>query len=252
MIEKLDLFVIQKGKSLLEAIKKIDGNNKGFLVVLDNKSVVGTITDGDVRRAIISGYKTTDSIDDIFKKNYKFLNEGKTISDAIKVFCEESGIEFLPILNDSNILVNIVLRNSLYAKLLQDQEITLSDNFIDLSEDVLFTEIFDKPWGFYKTTVQNEYLHSKIISIEPGASLSLQSHKEREEHWIIAHGLGQAEVDGVVTNVNHGSHIYIPCNSKHRLKNISLEESLIFIEVQLGNYFGEDDITRYADEYERT
>ena len=90
----------------------------------------------------------------------------------------------------------------------------------------------------------------KLIIINPGQSLSLQSHKYRSEHWVVVQGSALVTVDGVDTNVSPGEHIYIPQESKHRIKNIG-NEDLVFIEVQCGTYFGEDDIVRIEDDYNR-
>jgi mannose-1-phosphate guanylyltransferase/mannose-1-phosphate guanylyltransferase/mannose-6-phosphate isomerase len=80
--------------------------------------------------------------------------------------------------------------------------------------------------------------------------LSYQSHAKREEHWTITQGRGEVVLNDQVIPVKAGSHVHIPTGAKHRMRNTS-NETLEFVEVQLGSYFGEDDIVRYQDDYQR-
>ena len=124
-------------------------------------------------------------------------------------------------------------------------------NFFSLDTSILDSEIYPRPWGFYKTTVLNEYYQAKVITVKPGGQLSLQSHSHREEHWIVVHGNGTVQLDQSVIAVSCGSSVFIPKGAKHRLTNTSLKETLIVTEVQIGDYLGEDDIVRYEDRYGR-
>lgn len=87
--------------------------------------------------------------------------------------------------------------------------------------------------------------------VNPKGILSLQEHKRREEHWVIINGEGRVTLGDSVKNVHAGDFIYIPKGCKHRLENPSGSEYLMVAEVQLGDYFGEDDIIRYEDIYGR-
>ena len=139
----------------------------------------------------------------------------------------------------------------MHAVLLQDLHADLTYDFWALDEGIVDYEIYQRPWGFYKTTVMNDYFQSKVISVNPKSQLSLQSHNHREEHWIVAHGNGTVQLDNSILNVACGSSIFIPKGCKHRLTNTDDKESLIITEVQIGDYFGEDDIIRYEDIYRR-
>ncbi len=247
----LDAFIIEPSITVLEALKKIDENKKGFLVVVSpDDEVLGTLTDGDIRRAFIKGISTSTEIGDIYKKDFRFLPLNAGISQAIELFKNES-IKFLPIVDEKIKLQNIITKNQLQAILLQDIHAGLDYDFMSLNEGIIDYEIFPKPWGFYKTTVMNAYFQSKVISINPGAAMSLQSHEHREEHWIIAHGEGTVQLGDQIKDVKSGSSIHVPKGCKHRLTNTDDKESLIITEVQLGDYFGEDDIKRYEDIYGR-
>ena len=97
----------------------------------------------------------------------------------------------------------------------------------------------------------NDYYQSKIICVYPKEQLSLQSHDRREEHWIIAHGTGIVQIGKSYIDAKCGDSIFIPRGCKHRLMNTDEKESLVITEVQIGDYFGEDDIHRYEDIYGR-
>ncbi len=251
MRDNLEPYVIGDSVSVMDALKKIDDNRKGFLIVLDEDGfVLGTLTDGDLRRAFIKGTWMNDTIDGIFKRDFRSLPINSDISDVTELFKNES-IKFLPIIDENGQLCNIITKNQMNAVLLQDIHADLTYDFMSLDEGIIDYEINQGPWGFYKTMIMNDYFQSKIISVRPGEQLSLQSHKHREEYWIVAHGTGTVQLDDEVSEVHCGSTVFIPKGFKHRLTNTDEKESLIVTEVQIGDYFGEDDIIRYEDDYGR-
>ena len=239
-----DCYVINMFDSILEALKKIDNNNKGFLVVLNDKKVVGTLTDGDLRRQIILGALITDKFE--VSKDFKTIKEDEAFDSVCQLF--RSGIKFLPIVDNSKNLVNIITKNQFHTLLLQDKKWSTRIEFNEVSENNL--EIYNQPWGFFKSTLLCDYVQSKILIIFPGEQISLQEHKRREEHWIIIKGNAKAVLEDSVIRVSPGHHIFIPKGCKHQLINDS-KENLVLSEVQLGDYFGEDDIKRYKDKYGR-
>lgn len=107
-----------------------------------------------------------------------------------------------------------------------------------------------RPWGRYEVLIDTPSYKVKKIVVYPGARLSLQSHVHRAEHWVVVHGTAEALVGDKVHTLNANESAYIPAGNRHRLANpgtINLE----IIEVQTGNYLGEDDIQRYEDTYKR-
>ena len=108
----------------------------------------------------------------------------------------------------------------------------------------------DRPWGYYVVLEDNTRFKVKRIVVNPGGKLSYQSHEKRSEDWTIVSGRGTIVYDDVEYKVSTGHHFKIPVGHKHRIINDSNEE-LIFVEVQTGEYFGEDDIKRYNDDYGR-
>ena len=134
---------------------------------------------------------------------------------------------------------------------MQDIRFDLSYDFFSLDESIVDTEIFNRPWGYYKTTMINDYFQSKTIVVYPGGKLSLQYHNHREEYWIIVHGHGKVVIGESEKNEEKGDMIFIPKRVSHRITNEDERENLIFSEVQIGDYFGEDDIIRIEDDYGR-
>jgi mannose-1-phosphate guanylyltransferase/mannose-1-phosphate guanylyltransferase/mannose-6-phosphate isomerase len=112
--------------------------------------------------------------------------------------------------------------------------------------------VFEKrPWGDFEILRDAKNFKSKVITVNPHSQLSYQSHTQRAEHWIITAGAGEVVLNDKVVPVIAGSHVYIPVGAKHRMRNTG-DQPLEFVEVQLGSYFGEDDITRYQDDYQRS
>ena len=108
-----------------------------------------------------------------------------------------------------------------------------------------------RPWGQYKI-IEEEKGRFKIkkIIVMPGKKLSLQVHRHRSEHWIVASGTAKATIDGNEQTLKTGQSIYVSAGQKHRLEN-NEKERLEIIEVQMGDYLEEDDIVRFDDEYGR-
>jgi mannose-6-phosphate isomerase len=108
-----------------------------------------------------------------------------------------------------------------------------------------------RPWGNY--TVLDEAVDYKVkrITVVAGKRLSYQRHARREEHWLIVHGAGLVTLDGEELDVLPGAAVDVPVGAAHRIANTGTTQLLIFIEVQRGDYFGEDDIVRLDDDYGR-
>jgi len=108
-----------------------------------------------------------------------------------------------------------------------------------------------RPWGCYISIEEGKSWKIKKIQVNPGASLSLQLHNHRSEHWIVVQGTAKVELNDKRQILSKNESIYIPNKTKHRLSNYG-ECELVLIEVQTGDYLGEDDIIRFDDIYGRT
>ncbi len=108
-----------------------------------------------------------------------------------------------------------------------------------------------RPWGRYDVLDKGDKYQVKRIAVESLQRLSYQSHKQRSEYWVVVSGTAEITLDEKVDDYNVGDTIIIPTGVKHRVKNPGTDK-LVFIEVQLGDYLGEDDIERFDDDYGRT
>jgi mannose-1-phosphate guanylyltransferase len=107
-----------------------------------------------------------------------------------------------------------------------------------------------RPWGTYTVLEEGPGFKIKRIEVKPGASLSLQMHHHRSEHWIVVGGTASVVNGEKTLTVNKNESTYIPAGNKHRLENATAAP-LVIIEVQSGGYLGEDDIVRFDDKYGR-
>ena len=109
----------------------------------------------------------------------------------------------------------------------------------------------NRPWGEYTVLLDGDVCKVKTITIRAGESPSYQYHHKRNEHWIIIRGHGKLTINDQKKVVKEGDYVFINKLDKHQLVNDS-DEDIVFIEIQTGEYFGEDDIVRIDDKYGRS
>jgi mannose-1-phosphate guanylyltransferase / mannose-6-phosphate isomerase len=107
-----------------------------------------------------------------------------------------------------------------------------------------------RPWGTYTVLQDAARFKIKRVEVKPGASLSLQMHHHRNEHWVVVNGTALVVNGDESMELQPNESTYIPAGNKHRLSNPG-QENLVIIEVQVGDYLGEDDIVRFEDRYGR-
>ena len=108
----------------------------------------------------------------------------------------------------------------------------------------------ERPWGRFFIIDEQSTYKLKRIEVDPGKRLSYQYHKKRSEVWIIIKGKGTITLNDKVKEYSKGETILIPQGMKHRIEN-NTKYKVVFIEIQTGSYFGEDDIVRLEDDYGR-
>jgi mannose-6-phosphate isomerase-like protein (cupin superfamily) len=108
----------------------------------------------------------------------------------------------------------------------------------------------ERPWGLYEVLDEGSGYKVKRIEVKPGHRLSLQSHENRSEHWVVVQGEATVTIDDKEHLLRTNEDILIPARARHRVANRG-NDLLIFVEVQCGSYLGEDDIKRYEDDYHR-
>jgi mannose-6-phosphate isomerase-like protein (cupin superfamily) len=113
------------------------------------------------------------------------------------------------------------------------------------------TETVQRPWGTY-TVLDDAPTHKvKRIEVFPGKRLSYQKHFRRSEHWMAVAGNAKVTLNDSEIRLNPGDTVDIPVGAWHRIENPEVSDVLVFIEIQRGDYFGEDDIVRSQDDYGR-
>jgi len=155
------------------------------------------------------------------------------------------GIEDLAVINTPDALLISRIKdvgniNQLLTKLKSLNRKELTDN-----------NLVYRPWGYFNSIICHQNYQIKIISINPGAKISLQKHEHRSEHWIVISGVATITKGEKTFDLQINQSTFIPSGEIHRLSNLQNNE-LKIIEIQSGNYLGEDDIVRLDDIYKRS
>jgi len=111
-------------------------------------------------------------------------------------------------------------------------------------------ETLERPWGHMQILLSTPTCKVKEIHVHPGQRLSYQYHQKRSEHWFIVSGTATVTLDDVEYRKHPGESVDVGLGQKHRVANLGSED-MVFIEIQTGTYFGEDDIVRIEDDYKR-
>ena len=109
----------------------------------------------------------------------------------------------------------------------------------------------ERPWGSFTVLDEGDTFKVKRLEVLPGKRLSYQRHARRAEHWYVVSGTAKVTLNDEAVLVKAGGSIDIGISDAHRVENPSDDELLVFIEVQTGDYFGEDDIVRIEDDFDR-
>ena len=239
----LDFFRVDKETfvncpSIAIDVAVMEKTDLGFVSPLDaGWSDIGSwqslwsVSDKDKQGNLISGNIIVDNVNNSYLRS-----EGRLIVGI--------GLENLVVVETMDALLVADLNKAQSIKQIVSQ---LHSN--GQPEGTIHKTVF-RPWGSYLSLAEGSHWQVKKITVNPKCSLSLQLHKHRTEHWIVVSGTAQVEIDGKISFLNKNESTYIPLESKHRLSNKG-KEILVLIEVQSGNYLGEDDIIRFEDNYGR-
>ena len=222
-------------------MEKITGDSKKIKTVvlpldagwsdLGSWSALVEIHDRDSDGNVVNG--------DVFTKDTK---------DSV-IFAEN---RFLATIGVENLIIIETLDAVLIAHKSHAQDINKITEYLKLcgrSEHIYHAKVH-RPWGNYEQIDEGARYQVKRLTVNPGASLSLQKHNHRAEHWIVVSGTARITRDDKTFLLNENESTYIPLGTLHRLENPG-EVDLEIIEVQSGGYLGEDDIVRYLDRYHR-
>jgi mannose-1-phosphate guanylyltransferase / mannose-6-phosphate isomerase len=250
---ELSGFIVAENAPLPDILKKINANKKQFCLVSDsNGKLVGTITDGDVRRHLMDNPGDMDAkASEICNRSSSSITPSTNLATIISIF-RDGKIGFLPVVSEGGVILDILTKRQLHTMLTREMSFQkpVGKKYVDLDDSLLESEIEPKPWGFYKVLLSADDTKVKILAVNPGEETSLQLHKKREEFWIVVKGRGTILLDESERGISPGNYVSVPKECKHRISN-PYDAPLILVEVQIGEYFGEDDIVRIQDKYER-
>lgn len=142
----------------------------------------------------------------------------------------------------------VLVADKRYSQEVKDLVASLRKDHHQLTQD---HQRVSRPWGYYEVLAEGPVFKVKRLMVKPGAKLSLQMHQHRAEHWVVVGGEAEVINDDQILRLSVNQSTYIPQRTRHRLSNPGTEP-LFVIEVQSGNYLGEDDIKRFDDVYMRT
>lgn len=248
-------FLIHIRATVQMALRQIDRNQEEYLIVVDDKYLLrGVLSLRDIGRAMsncIDAEAILEApVQDYCRNECACAQQGISCIDIIQIF-KERDIEVLPVVDKDGRVVDVLTKETMLHALLSNASADLACGLTGIDESCAKGRIFERPWGFYAVLVLNGFFQLKVIVVEPMQSFSLQKHLKREEHWIVVNGQGHAQIGDSIFAVQGGQYLFIPKGSIHRMKNTSKRERLFLVEVQRGEYFGEDDIMRYDDAYGR-
>jgi mannose-1-phosphate guanylyltransferase/mannose-6-phosphate isomerase len=173
------------------------------------------------------------------------LHSQNTFIHSNSRFIAAVGVQDLMIIDTSDALLVINKSNSQDVKLITEKLKKNQQEILKLHQTI------KRPWGTFTTLQQGPLFKIKRIEVDPLKSLSLQSHKHRSEHWVVIEGVAEVFNQDRLYRIKTNESTFISEGAKHQLSNPSKDTKLIIIEVQSGSYVGEDDITRYKDDYGR-
>ena len=205
-----------------------------------------------------AGWSDLGGWDAVWRENVTKTNGVKTSKNATAIDCKNSLIRSE---DDTIEVVGIGLKNIitvamkdavLVVDMSKSQDVKKAVDILKEKEASQATHFpkDHRPWGWFESLTIDEKFQVKKIHVHPGASLSLQSHKYRAEHWIVVSGMAEVTIDEEMILVSENQSVYVPLGAIHRMRNPG-ENPMELIEVQTGTYFGEDDIFRYDDVYSR-
>ncbi|MBO8219537.1 mannose-1-phosphate guanylyltransferase/mannose-6-phosphate isomerase [Prochlorococcus marinus] len=221
-----------------------------FDIAIMEKTEFGMVLPLDVE------WSDVGSWDALFKISEKDLNgntlTGNVLSEKIKNCYLRSENKLLVGVDIEDLIVVETSDAVLVTKKGSSQKVK---NLVDLMKIKNFPEATThrkiyRPWGSYISLSSSKGWQVKRINVNPGASLSLQKHNYRTEHWVVVNGKALVEIEKEKSILSENESTYIPLGFKHRLSNPG-KSPLILIEVQSGEYLGEDDIVRFDDKYGR-
>ena len=163
-----------------DVLIQLEQHEKKFVVCVDKSNrAIGVLTNGDIRKAFLENANITDTVDTICNADFKYLNVDSSFDEVCELF-KFPNRSFLPIINKNKELVNILTKAQFHIICLENISFDLEYDFSKLDSVISEHEVYNRPWGFYKSTLLTAHAQAKIITVLPHSELSLQKHLKRE------------------------------------------------------------------------
>jgi len=244
--------LISSGATLFEALQKLHHNTEKSLIVVDGFGrFEGVLDENLLREGLLRTRSMEASLAVLPLSADEAVHLDMPLDEVIKVVFGSSR-SLIPVLDSRDRVINGLNRDQLHQLLVEDLEWDPRMDFTQLRTDFQHQDAVFRPWGFYKSLLTTEFSQTKIISLAPGQEISLQKHFHREEFWTVIQGEGIFRLDDDRALVEKGFTVRIPKEAVHWIRNTQTDRALILMEVQMGDYFGEDDIVRLSDKYRRS
>ncbi len=231
-----------------EEFKKCPSDSIDYAVMEKVKNAV--VIPVDIGWSDVGSWSALHEIGELDENNNVFIGDTKCVSTTNCYVRAENklvttlGIDDLIIVDTDDALL-VASKSHV-----QDIKIIVESLTSEKREEVVVHKRVCRPWGCYQGIDSSDRFQVKRITVNPGATLSLQLHHHRAEHWVIVNGTAKVTKGEEVFILTENESTYIPLGTKHRLENIG-KIPLELIEVQTGSYLGEDDIVRFDDIYGR-
>jgi len=243
--------LIPVGVTLYEALGRLDKNPTKALVVVDAAGrLEGVLDEAAVRAALLRTRSLEAPLTALALSCDAAVTLDTPFAQVVSTALAAPGF-LIPVLDDRDRVVNAFTREALHQLLAEDLPWDPRRDFFALAADPRRPDAVTRPWGFYRSLLTTAFTQAKILSVAPGQELSLQKHFRREEYWTVVRGEGSFRLDDDRYTVRRGFTVHIPREAVHWIRNTHPTEALILVEVQAGDYFGEDDIVRLSDKYHR-
>ena len=203
-----------------------------------------------------AGWNDLGSWDAVWQIGQKDIHQNVTYGDTFLANTKNSLIyashKFVSVVGVDNLVVIETSDAILITDRNQSQHVKIIVDKLQYQrrEEHIFHRKVSRPWGWYDSLDEGKNFKVKRIQVNPGASLSLQKHAKRAEHWVVVKGIAEILCNDKKIILQENESTYIPLGYTHRLSNPG-KDILEIIEVQSGTYLGEDDIERFCDEYGR-
>jgi mannose-1-phosphate guanylyltransferase len=198
-----------------------------------------------------AGWSDIGSWSSVWEQDEKDEHGNATRGDVITNDTENSIVHAESRLVATVGVSDLVIVETQDAVLVADKQKAQQELALDSREEENFHRIVYRPWGSFDSVDEGEGYKVKRISVKPGARLSKQMHHHRAEHWVVVRGTARVFRDDEIFDLHENESVFIPLGTTHYLENPG-DEALDIIEVQSGDYLGEDDIVRFDDIYGRS